>query len=55
MLPISLQPFIDSNLFANAVGSYVPNAINKVNANWGLGWLHKQIDCNVIYIKTMKT
>ena len=27
------------NLFSNAVGYYSPKAINKVNANWGMGWL----------------
>ncbi len=30
---------ISTNLFARALGYYSPNAINKVNANWGLGWL----------------
>lgn len=31
---------IASNLFSVAVGYYTPSTINKVNANWGVGWLN---------------
>lgn len=42
---------ISTNLFARAVGYYVPNAINRVNANWGIGWLKNvSVNDNIISI-----
>ena len=44
---------ISTNLFARALGHYSPNAINKVNANWGSGWLNNNAASDsVIYIRT---
>lgn len=42
---------ISENLFACAIGCYAPNAINKVNAYWGQGWLNNDLCDDLIYIR----